>query len=72
MQNKQIKIGSRVRLKEEQVMPGYMTFERGHEFTVYGSSYRGFDLIDDNGNKLDECLFIHNKFELVSSDVYTR
>jgi hypothetical protein len=43
-------------------------YTKGHEFTVYGSSFRGWDLIDDDGNKIDECLFIHDKLELVSEN----
>lgn len=34
-----------------------ITYPKGHVFTVYGSSYRGWDLVDDSGNKMDECLF---------------
>ena len=31
-------------------------FTCGHEFTITGSSYRGFDLIDDDGNRLLETM----------------
>jgi len=62
---KNIEIGSRVRLKEDVDMPGYMLFHKGHEFTVYDSSYRGWDLVDDEDNKLDETLFIDHLLELV-------
>ncbi len=61
-----MKIGDRVRLNEDQDMPGYMKFNKGHEFTIYGSSYRGLDLVDDDGNKLDETLFINHKLELIN------
>lgn len=64
IEHKQIKIGSRVRLLEDVEM-FTRTYTKGHEFTVYGGSYRGWDLIDDEGNKMDECLFIHDKLELV-------
>lgn len=57
----QMKIGSRVQLKED-----VSNFLKGHEFTIYGASYRGWDLIDDNGNKIDECLFMHDKLELTN------
>ena len=40
-------------------------YPKGHEFTIYGSSYRGWDMIDDAGNKVDECLFIEHILELV-------
>jgi len=55
-----INIGDRV------ILNGDVTrFKKGHEFTVYGESYRGLDLIDDNGNRMDECLFISDKIELI-------
>ncbi len=60
----QIKIGSRVRLTEDVEMFD-LTYKKGHEFTVYGSSYRGWDLKDDFGNVMNECLFIHNRLELI-------
>lgn len=56
----QIKIGDRVILNDDT-----NRFNKGHEFTVYGYSYRGLNLIDDNGNKMDECLFITDKIELI-------
>lgn len=59
-----IKIGSKVRLLEDVEMFDRI-YMKGHEFTVYGSSQRGWDLIDDIGNKIDECLFIHYKLELI-------
>lgn len=61
---KRIEIGSRVRLNEDHEM-NHKTYKKGHEFTVYGSSYRGWDLVDDDGNKIDECLFMHDKLELI-------
>ena len=42
-------------------------FERGHHFTIIDSSYnRGWDLKDDDGNCIYECLFIHDKFMSIS------
>ena len=66
IEHKQIKIGSRVRLLEDVEMFN-CTYTKGHEFTVYDGSYRGWDLVDDDGNKMDECLFIHDKLELVEA-----
>jgi hypothetical protein len=65
MENERMKIGSRVRLKEEHKMHS-RTYDKGHEFTIYNSSYRGWDLVDDTGNKIDECLFMEHKLELVN------
>jgi hypothetical protein len=65
----QIEIGSRVRLLEDVEM-FECVYTKGHEFTVYGASYRGWDLIDDDGNKIDECLFIHDKLELLMEKCY--
>lgn len=59
-----IRVGSYVTLKEE-LKTYNKTYEKGHMFKVYGSSYRGWDLIDLDGNKVDECLFIHNKLEFL-------
>jgi hypothetical protein len=64
---KEIKIGSKVKLTED-VEIFNRIYIKGHEFTVYGSSYRGWNLIDNEGNKIDECLFIHNKLELVNEE----
>lgn len=63
MKNK-MTIGSRVRLLEDIEMFNCI-YTKGHEFTIYGKSYRGFDLVDDDGNKIDECLFIEDKLELI-------
>lgn len=60
---KQITIGSRVKLTEDVCLDN-VTYAKEHEFTVYGESYRGWDLIDDDGNKMDE-LFNSDKLELV-------
>lgn len=35
----------------------------GHRFRIIGDSYRGWDLEDDSGNQIYECLFIHHKFQ---------
>lgn len=63
-EHKQIKVGSRIRLKEDVEMFNY-TYTKGHEFNVVSESRRGFDLEDDDGNKIGECLFIHDKLELI-------
>ena len=63
-ENQRMDIGSRVRLNESHQMQN-ITYKKGHEFTIYGSSQRGWDLIDKDGNKLDECLFMEHKLELV-------
>ena len=64
VENKRIKVGSRIRLNDDVEMFN-CTYTKGHEFNVVGNSYRGFDLEDDEGNKIYECLFIHDKLELV-------
>lgn len=46
------------------------TYTKGHEFTVYDESERGWDLEDDDGNKLCECLLIYDKLELVEKIKY--
>ena len=65
IEHKQIKIGSRVRLRKDIKMHN-CTYTKGHEFNVVGSSYRGFDLKDDDGNEMGECLFINDQLELVT------
>ena len=40
-----LKIGDRVRLTED-ITGMYMPFPKGHIFTIFGSSYRGWDLVD--------------------------
>jgi hypothetical protein len=64
MEHQLIKIGSRIRLKEDVAMFN-CTYTKGHEFNVVSQSQRGFDLEDDDGHKMEECLFIHDKLELV-------
>jgi len=59
-----MKVGDRVRLTGEVDMT-IKKYPAGHEFTVYNSSYRGLDLIDDEGNKLDETLFITHLIEKI-------
>lgn len=49
-----IRVGDRVRLTQNvEVLSGIFT--KGHELVVTGVSYRGYDMIDDEGNKLLEC-----------------
>lgn len=33
-------------------------YKKGHRFKVIGSSYRGLDIEDDDGNRIYETLFI--------------
>ena len=63
-EHKQIKVGSRVRLTDDEEMIN-CTYTKGHEFNIISESERGFNLEDDDGNKILECLFIHHKLELV-------
>ena len=57
-------IGSRVHLIEEVDM-GYCVYTVGHEFTIIGESERGWNLEDDDGNRIGETRMIHHKFELI-------
>ena len=60
-----LEIGCYVRLTDDVEMFNRI-YEKGHIFKIYGDSgFRGWDLIDDDGNKMDECLFIHDKLEVV-------
>lgn len=59
----QIKIGCKVRLIED-ISMHHRTYKAGEIFKVYGSSWRGWDLINDKGEKIDETLFSSNKYEL--------
>ena len=65
-----IKIGSRVRLLKDIAMCN-RTYKVGHEFTVFGSSFRGWDLVDDDNNKIYETLFISDSLECIDT-VYER
>jgi hypothetical protein len=62
-----IQIGSRVRINEE-VQLFSKIFPKGHEFTVFYSGPRGWDLIDDEGNKLLETGLMYDKIELVEEE----
>jgi len=57
-------IGSRVVLIEDIDMP-LKVYKAGHEFTIYNCTERGFNLVDDDDNKIDETRFIHDKYKLV-------
>jgi hypothetical protein len=59
----QINIGSKVILIEDIEMFA-RTYKIGEIFTVYGSSYRGWDLVNDKGEKIDETLFSEHKYKL--------
>ena len=64
---KQMEIGSRVRLTKE-ITLWNKTYSAGHEFTIVGNdNIRGFDLEDDNGNKVSETRFLLDEggYELV-------
>lgn len=55
-----IRVGSKVELDEDvKVLAG--TFTKGHRFTVIGEGERGFDLEDEDGNKLLETRFVNLK-----------
>lgn len=57
-----MKIGDSVILIEEINMWGKI-YEKGHKFKIYGDSdYRGWNLIDKDGNKIDETRFIQDKY----------
>lgn len=38
-------------------------YKKGHKFKIIGSSYRGHDIVDDNGNYIYETLFISTYFD---------
>jgi hypothetical protein len=42
-------------------------YKKGHQFKIVGEdSIRGYDLEDDNGNRISETRFISYKYELLS------
>lgn len=47
------KIGERVRLKKDMEL-GIGTYTKGHEFKVVSWHERGYDLVDDDGNEIQE------------------
>lgn len=58
IEHKKWEIGARVRLLEDVEMHD-CTYTKGHEFTITGSDdIRGFNLEDDDGNKLHETRFV--------------
>lgn len=58
-----MKIGSRIKINKPLEMYN-KTYPVGHEFTIFGSSgYRGWDIVDDEGNKIYETLFSSSTFE---------
>lgn len=63
-ENKIMKIGSRIRLKNDLVMY-HKTYKKGHEFNIIDQSEHGFDLEDDNGNKVLEIGLVQHLFELI-------
>ena len=61
---KHMTIGSRIRLKEDLDM-GYCIYAKGHEFKITGESQRGFNLEDDEGNRVTETGLVHHILELI-------
>ena len=59
-----IRVGDRIRITQP-IKMWQGTFTVGHEFTVVGSGARGFDLRDDDGNKVGECGMIQHTFRKV-------
>jgi len=59
-----IKVGSRVKLNEEVDM-GYCVYSKGHEFNVVSQGERGFNLEDDDGNKIFETRLMYYKLDLI-------
>lgn len=39
------------------------TYHPGHKWKIINTSYRGWDIEDDAGNRIYECLFIQANFE---------
>jgi len=39
-------------------------YKKGHIFKIYNESDRGWDLIDRNGDKIDETRFCSDRYEL--------
>ena len=60
---KQISIGSKVKLTKDIEMFA-RTYKVGEIFKVDGSSYRGFDLVNDKDERIDETLFVQDSYEL--------
>ncbi len=63
--NDQSNVGKRVVLLEDvSTMAG--TFHKGHEMTIIAEGPRGWDLCDDQGNKICEAgMFGHKEFKLL-------
>ena len=57
-----MKVGERVVFIEDYTFNGKF-YKKGHQFKITGEDYiRGFDLEDDDGNKIYETRFISNKY----------
>lgn len=63
-ENTPLKIGDRIRITEDIVMFN-ATYHKGHEFKIVYSGPRGFDIEDDEGDRLIECMFIQKYFERI-------
>jgi len=64
IKHKEIGIGVRVRLTEDVEMFN-CTYTKGHEFNVIAEGERGFDLQDDEGNKILETRLMSHKLEAI-------
>lgn len=64
IEKKILKPGVRVRLLENVDMFDCV-YTKGHEFNVVSETCRGVDLEDDQGYRIEECLFIHNLLEVI-------
>ena len=60
-----LKIGDHIILTSDLNMFN-STYKKGHIFKIYGDAgHRGWNIIDDAGNMIDECLFIHHQFKCI-------
>lgn len=62
-ENNRMKVGSIIELIEDLKMY-HVTYKRGHRFTIINEGLRGFDIMDDDGNIIQECRLIHSIFKL--------
>ena len=60
-----MKVGSRIKLNEN-VDLGWCIFLKDHEFNIISEGERGFNLEDDDGNKIGETGLMQYKLELVN------
>lgn len=62
-----MKIGDRIYITEELKMNNKV-YPIGHQFVIIGSSPRGWDIKDDEGNTVYETLFISHTFKSISAE----